>query len=64
MGVRGHEIDSWLRTTSLFIESFVIIDDDSDMANHLGRLVRTTFEDGLNTQHVETIIGMLTQLTS
>jgi hypothetical protein len=58
MGVRGHEIDSWLRTTSISVESFVIIDDDSDMAHHTGRLVRTTFEDGLTRLHADMVIRM------
>jgi len=63
MGVRGHEIDSWLRTTSVPVESFVIIDDNSDMAHHTGRLVRTTFEDGLTVLHAGIVIGLLTHVT-
>jgi len=61
MGVRGREIDSWLRITSVSVESFVIIDDGFDMENHVARLVRTTFEDGLNMLHADMAIRILTQ---
>ena len=48
--VRGHEIDLWLDTwesTHDPVDSFVILDDDSDMAHLLPRLVQTNNEHGL-----------------
>ena len=58
--LRGDEIGSWLRTFEDTIESFVIIDDDSDMADYSNRLIKTTFEDGLTMAHADVAIKMLT----
>ncbi len=60
---RGHDIDSWLKTARLPVKSFVIIDDNSDMEHHIGRLVQTTFEDGLEMSHAEKAIAMLLEST-
>jgi hypothetical protein len=60
---RGIEIQSWLDTWSPHlgpIESFVILDDDSDMNHLLPRLVKTSFATGLTDSDVDQAILMLT----
>lgn len=60
--VRGHEIQAWLDGApdyDLDIESFVILDDDSDMAHLMDRLVKTTFANGLTDADVDRAIEML-----
>jgi hypothetical protein len=56
-GPRGRQIQEWLDTTRDMgrdtVESFVILDDDSDMEHLSHRLVQTTFEHGLQDEHVE-----------
>jgi hypothetical protein len=57
---RGHEIQAWMDSyTRNPIESFVIIDDDSDMNGLRHRLIRTEFEDGLTEANAERAIKML-----
>jgi hypothetical protein len=46
---RGHEIQYWL-DRAMEIESFVILDDDSDMAHLLPHLVKTKCQYGLTRQ--------------
>src|SRR5215471_20433158 len=46
-GDRGMEIDSWLRSVPYPVESFVILDDNDDMAMHGQRLVRVDSKVGL-----------------
>lgn len=55
---RGHEIDFWLRKHPE-IDQFVILDDGSDMAMHMNRLVQTDCEEGLLDEHVELAIQVL-----
>ena len=55
---RGDEIDLWVRAHAE-VESFVILDDDSDMAMHAGRLVQTSCRKGLKQIHVEQAIALL-----
>ena len=56
---RGDEIALWLSNHS-DVDKFVIIDDDDDMGNLIGRLVQTSFEDGgLLDQHVNEIVRRL-----
>lgn len=62
-GPRGNEIARWLRAAGP-VESFVIIDDDSDMADLMDRLVRTTFDTGLQDEHVDTAISLLMENTN
>jgi len=57
-GDRGHEIQEWLDRHPE-IESFVILDDDEDMVHLTPRLVRTTWEKGLEEHHVEQAIALL-----
>lgn len=48
---RGEEIQLWLR--QMDVKAFVIFDDYSDMAPFNDRFVHTTFETGLNDEHVK-----------
>lgn len=59
---RGGEIQSWMlqaRQDGIDIESFVILDDDSDMEHLISYLVQTKFADGLQDIHVEAAIEIL-----
>lgn len=56
-GERGDEIGSWLSKNP--VESFVILDDDRDMGEHLPRLVQTSMSTGLMQQHVEDALFIL-----
>lgn len=56
---RGHEIQAWLDKNP-GVESFVILDDDSDMDLLMDRLVRTTFADGILDSHVDRALAVLT----
>jgi len=65
---RGIEIQCWLsKHDHEDIESFVIFDDDSDMAHLMHKLVKTEFRDwdkdgtetGLTMEHVEKAIKIL-----
>lgn len=60
-GVRGLEIDAWLKNTNRgeSIESFVILDDNSDMFPWRHRLVQTDDELGLTDVDVDRAIDML-----
>jgi hypothetical protein len=60
---RGKEIQSYIDDHYNEIEKFVIIDDDSDMGRLLPHLIKTLFEDGLQDSHVETIIGILNNVS-
>ena len=55
---RGDEIQAWLASHT-GVESFVILDDDSDMADIKEYLVKTTWEHGLQREHVEKAINIL-----
>jgi hypothetical protein len=58
--VRGNEIQQWLDAwEGEPIESFVILDDDSDMAHLLPRLIKTSSETGLLEEHIERTIEIL-----
>lgn len=59
MHARGYEIQDWLEDNEGKVESFVIIDDSDDMEHLLPYLVRTTWLDGLQEEHVEPIVKML-----
>lgn len=61
-GERGNEIQAWLDGAPMYgieVESFVILDDNSDMAHLADRLVLTTFDAGLEDKHVEYAIALL-----
>jgi len=55
---RGDEILLWLRAHPE-VESFVVLDDESDMSRVIGRLVRTDFTAGLTAEDATRAIEML-----
>lgn len=60
VGTRGDQIAKWLANYQRHpIESFVILDDNSDMGALKHRLVQTLYEDGLQDVHVERAVEML-----
>lgn len=61
---RGGEIQAWMlqaRQDGMDIESFAILDDDSDMGNLMDYLVKTTMAYGLQETHVEAVIQLLSK---
>lgn len=59
---RGEEIKRWLRETNDFIESFVILDDDSDMDEYTRtKLVQTNRDIGLQETDVLKAIKILSE---
>ncbi len=56
---RGRQIAQWLAETTEPVESFAILDDDSDMEPLMDRLVKTQFADGIQDKHVEHAVAML-----
>jgi hypothetical protein len=59
---RGHEIDAWLKARQGEIESFVILDDTSNMDPHLDRLVLTQEGWGLTEEDADRAIAILLDL--
>jgi hypothetical protein len=55
---RGHEIQAWLDEHPE-VETFVIFDDDSDMAHLLDRFIQTDHQFGLQLEHVERAVELL-----
>lgn len=58
---RGVEIDDWLKRVDgrIDVESFVILDDDSDMNPHMDRLVQTDAYYGLSFEDTNKAIEIL-----
>lgn len=56
---RGHEIQMWLDKHKGKIESFVILDDNSDMAHLKERLVQTPSDIGIQDEDAERAIRYL-----
>jgi len=56
---RGEEIDAWMKTYPKEIETFVILDDDSDMHPHMDKLVQTDSNIGLTPEDVEKCVKIL-----
>lgn len=56
---RGDEIDKWLKGRT-DVERFVILDDDTDMGEHITRLVITHGENGMNEKNADDAIKFLT----
>ena len=48
----GKEIDGWLKAHADEVESFVILDDDSDMKPWGSHLVKTSWANGLQPNHI------------
>ena len=62
---RGREIDDWLKDAEaqgIPVESFVILDDDSDMEPHMGKLVKTDCYTGMSSEHAQEAIKLLNKL--
>jgi len=57
--IRGLKIQRWLDETDLDVESFVILDDSSDMGDLMDRLVHTTWRYGLRKKHVPLAVRVL-----
>ncbi len=55
---RGDEINFWLNNNEP-VESFVIIDDSSDMTNLMDHLVQTSFETGITEENAQEAIRIL-----
>ncbi len=60
---RGHEIQAWLDEHK-DVERFVILDDTDDMAHLVDQLVQSTWELGLQSEHVEPAVAMLLAKTT
>lgn len=60
-GHRGEEILEWLSEDAnrALCKDFVILDDDDDLDPYMHKLVRTTFELGLQPQHVQKALERL-----
>ena len=56
--IRGEEITAWLKKRK-DVEAYVILDDDSDMGDHMDHLIQTTFQRGLQPEHIEEAIKWL-----
>ena len=58
---RGDEIHHWLRSSARdgAIESFVVIDDDFDIHPYEDRFVKTSFEHGLQHEHIDEALKIL-----
>lgn len=56
--IRGDEISAWLKKHK-DVEHYIILDDDSDMGDHMDHLIQTTFERGLQPEHIEEAIKWL-----
>ncbi len=58
-GTRGSEIKEWL-SRNPDVESFVILDDDSDMDEYKStNLVKTEYDEGLKKEHIEKAVSIL-----
>ena len=56
---RGGEIQAWLDANPDPARTFAIVDDSDDMGELRTRLVRTSWQRGLEDGHVERLIAML-----
>lgn len=58
---RGYEIQEWLDKHGLAcdVEKFAIVDDDSDMEHLMDRFVKTSWDTGIQDEHVEALIKLL-----
>ncbi|HXH71234.1 MAG TPA: HAD domain-containing protein [Mariprofundaceae bacterium] len=56
---RGLEIDAWLRSVPYAVASYVILDDNNDMAMHSNRLVQTAPLMGLTFTQAQRAIELL-----
>ena len=57
-GIRGTEIADWMRDR-WDVQAFAIVDDDNDMGPLSPHLVQTSWQDGLQEEHVRRLIELL-----
>jgi hypothetical protein len=62
-GYRGNEIMEWVGRKTSHCDSFVILDDDSDMLPYMDRLVQTSMDGGLRRHHADQAIKILKEKT-
>lgn len=58
---RGDEIMAWLKLfdpNMIGVEDIAILDDDADMGAFTDRLVQTSYETGLQDEHVQRVINL------
>lgn len=61
-GYRGEEIKTWLDNwKGESVESFIIIDDDTDMKPFMNRLIHTSFNKGLQPKNIGKAIKLLNE---
>lgn len=58
---RGDEIHHWITKHPKKVGSIAILDDDADMGRWMPRLVKTSMADGLQQEHVERVLELLSQ---
>ena len=58
---RGREIKTWMYGHKVLDTQMAIVDDDSDMEDLMHRLVQTTFDSGLQEDHVARLIELLNE---
>lgn len=57
---RGREIKQWLESNkNIEIDSFIILDDCNDMEPFSDRLIQTSWQTGITTEHADKAIEML-----
>lgn len=61
--LRGHEIQAWLDRHPE-VKSFVILDDDTDMAHLMDRLVRTSNDTGITKENVLDAVRVMTGVST
>lgn len=61
VGPRGREIRDWLEENRPDTVGFAILDDDSDMEELSEHLVQTSYEEGLQHQHIAEAVFKLLQ---
>jgi hypothetical protein len=54
---RGYQIQQWIDESNIIIDSFIIIDDDSDMYHLTNHLIKTSIKEGLTEDSVRAAIG-------
>lgn len=59
-GIRGDEVQEWLKVHGAVVENYAILDDDTDFYVYQApNLFKTTFEDGLTDEIAEAVINHL-----
>lgn len=56
---RGHEVAAWIAAQPEPLSHYVILDDDHDMPDHPGKLVKISAWTGLHDDHVPRVLALL-----